>query len=366
MNQWHYFQYQAALRLAKAGKAITKLWRPYSRLMIVRDYAGWSLDADAAALRACCQALGIRMAAGIRSAYSERQVLFLTSQFALLDDGGWDQHRICVAYFHGLPGTGPAEFDQLYQAVCERHTRISRIQVSHSEMHKAVLETGIEPSKVHRIPIAVDTDIFTPACADSRERMRFRLGIPQSAFLVGSFQKDGEGWGEGNTPKRIKGPDVFIDVVDKLRTTIPELFVLLTGPARGYVKNRLEALQIPYKHVFLNQFHELPPLYHALDLCLVTSRQEGGPKAVLESMASGIPLVTTRVGQAMDLVRQGENAFIENVEDVEGLVSAVERIHAFSDEEKATMLACARCTAEENAWNRQAPLWKRFFDGVVV
>jgi len=43
-------------------------------------------------------------------------------------------------------------------------------------------------------------------------------------------------------------------------------------------------------------------MLQALDLYIVASREEGEPKAILESMASGVPLVTTEVGQAMDFV----------------------------------------------------------------
>ena len=109
-------------------------------------------------------------------------------------------------------------------------------------------------------------------------------------MVIGSFQKDGKGWGEGNEPKLIKGPDV-----------------LLTGPARGYVKTGLESLKIPCKHLYLQDYREIGKYYQALDAYLVTSREEGGPKGVLESMASGIPLISTRVGQAQDLVKQGIN-----------------------------------------------------------
>ncbi len=61
--------------------------------------------------------------------------------------------------------------------------------------------------------------------------------------------------------------------------------------------------------------------YEAIDLCIVASRDEGGPRAVLESMAIGVPLVTTRVGQAADLVRHEENGWMVEVEDVDGLVA---------------------------------------------
>ena len=45
----------------------------------------------------------------------------------------------------------------------------------------------------------------------------------------------GVGWGDGLEPKLIKGPDVLLQTVALLRQRIPELFVLLSGPARGYV-----------------------------------------------------------------------------------------------------------------------------------
>ena len=59
--------------------------------------------------------------------------------------------------------------------------------------------------------------------------------------------------------------------------------------------------------------------YEAIDLCIVASRDEGGPRAVLESMAIGVPLVTTRVGQAADLVRHEENGWLVEVEDVDAI-----------------------------------------------
>src|SRR5262249_42944061 len=150
------------------------------------------------------------------------------------------------------------------------------------------------------------------------------------AFVVGSLVKDGVGWGDGLEPKLIKGPDVLLETIELLKPCIPELFVLLTGPARGFVEAGLERLGVPHAHTAVAA-EQLPNVYRTLDVCLVGSRQEGGPKAVLESMASGVPLVTTRVGQAMDLVRNGENGFIVDVEDAAGLAGWVERIHAGID-----------------------------------
>ena len=164
--------------------------------------------------------------------------------------------------------------------------------------------------------------------------------MPESAFVVGSFQKDGVGWGDGFEPKLIKGPDTLLAAAERLRDRVPELWFLLTGPSRGYVRRGLERLGIPYRHHFLPSTEAVATAYSAIDLCIVASREEGGPKAVLESMATGIPLVTTRVGQATDLVRHGENGFLVDVGDVEGIVEWSAHVVAASEEELA---ADARC-----------------------
>jgi glycosyltransferase involved in cell wall biosynthesis len=61
-------------------------------------------------------------------------------------------------------------------------------------------------------------------------------------------------------------------------------------------------------------------LYHALDLYLVTSREEGGPLAILESLATGTPIVSTKVGLAPDLINHAWNGYLTETEDIDALV----------------------------------------------
>ena len=221
---------------------------------------------------------------------------------------------------------------------------------------------GIDPAKVFRIPIGIELAHFRPRTPESCRTVRAELGLPQDAFVVGSFQKDAVGWGEGREPKPIKGPDVLVRTLAELRERVPELHVLLSGPARGYVKEGLERHGVPCVHRLLDRYEGVARLYHALDAYLVPSRQEGGPKAVLESMASGVPLVSTRVGQAVDLVRDGENGWLVDVDDVAGLV---ERLAALATLDLSQVVAAGLATAAENSYDAQLPLWRSFFDGFV-
>ncbi len=152
--------------------------------------------------------------------------------------------------------------------------------------------------------------------------------------MIGSFQKDGVGWGEGLEPKLIKGPDLFVETLAKLKHLHP--LVLLTGPARGYVKRGLDQLGIDYKHFYLKTIAELPEMYQALDLYLITSRLEGGPKALLEAWASGIPVVSTQVGMVPDVGTHQTDVLISNSFDIQPIADLALGIH--DDELKKNQL----------------------------
>jgi glycosyltransferase involved in cell wall biosynthesis len=290
--------------------------------------------------------------------------VFHASQFvAVMPRWFESSHSLGVAYLHGRPGTpGMPEFDTCYEALRSRPERFARIQVTHTEMQGIVLGAGVQSERVFLIPIGIDLEAFPLAGPAHRAAAREALGLPATAFVVGSFQKDGVGWGEGLEPKMIKGPDTFVSVLERLQVRVPELVVLLVGPARGYVRRELERLGIPYRHALAGSRHEVASAYHALDAYLVTSRQEGGPKAVLESMAAGVPLVTTRVGQAQELVSHEGNALLADVDDIDALVEGVAAIHGDGGL-AAALRAAGRVTAEQHALDRLDLAWARLFEG---
>lgn len=351
----------------KLIRAATWNWKPYSRLILYGDSVGWSLDWDMRELANISRRLGVRLARPLWKHAAAPQSIFYASQFFLTDDDWLNllPHRIGFSYFHGAPDTGEDDFDAVYDGLRKHHDNLSRIQVSHTEMRDLVLQTGIDPAKVFMIPIGINLGFFPLRTVEVKRNARVELGVPYSAFVIGSFQKDGVGWDDGLEPKLVKGPDVFVETMKRLKQDIPELFVMLSGPSRGYIKQGLAAEDIPYLHVYLRSYPEIAKLYQALDLYVVSSRQEGGPKAVLESMATGVPLVTTRVGQAMDLVKHGENAFMTAVEDVEALASYALQVYRSSQADLQPMLTAGRKTAEANSYESQTPLWAEFMKGFV-
>jgi glycosyltransferase involved in cell wall biosynthesis len=228
-------------------------------------------------------------------------------------------NRLLLTWTHGLPGD-PDPATQLRVArVTEGAKYLARIEVATTTARDFLIGRGVAPEKIVHIPLGVDTRSFHPPTPEERQAARARLGVPDGAVCIGSFQKDSPGWDNSSQEmKRVKGPDVLVDVLERLAERHP-IFVLLTAPSRGYVIGRLEQAGIPYRHDVLRSLAELPPYYHALDLYLITSRDEGGPMSMLEAMASGVPLVSTRMGIPKDAIRHGENGMLADIEDVEGL-----------------------------------------------
>jgi glycosyltransferase involved in cell wall biosynthesis len=252
-------------------------------------------------------------------------------------------NKVVLTWFHGTD-----DDIEFIESLPEGSRKAAIIHTACTLSKKELVRWGAEEEKIVVIPLGVDLSIFKQADEKEKKRIREEMGIPNDAVCIGSFQKDGEGWEEGNKPKLIKGPDIFCDVIEKVKKRIP-VFVLLTGPARGYVKNRLDDMGVPYKHCYLDNYSDIPKYYKALDYYIISSRIEGGPKSVLECSATGIPFVTTKVGMVDDIVVDGQNGLKSEVGDVTGLTNNLIRIIENNDLKKV-LIKNGLETAKKHSW----------------
>ena len=268
----------------------------------------------------------------------------------------WHRHlsrqvRIVVTYFHGKPEDGPdmaRHVDTFRRAI----DQIDRVIVANTTVEQRLLDWGIRRGRLVRIPIGVDTVRFQPPSATQRIAARQAFGIPADRLAIGSFQKDGVGWGDGRRPKLVKGPDLFLSTIEQLAGRFP-LHVLLTGPARGYVCNGLQRLGVPFTHHFLADYFEIIQAYQALDLYLMTSREEGGPKAILECAATGVPIVSSSVGMAPDVISDGQTGFLADAEDVRRLADCAAQL--LTDAQlRSTIATAARAKVGRYDWRNVA------------
>ena len=221
-------------------------------------------------------------------------------------------NKIVVTCFHFKPNDPRLEILKNNQQI------VDLFHTSCESTKKNLMNLGISEEKIIVIPIAIDLNIFEPTQNQEKIILKKKYNIPENQLIIGSFQKDGQGWDEGLEPKLEKGPDLFIEVINKIKNKKP--FVLLTGPARGYVKKNLEKIGVPYKHIYFKNPSNVAEMFKMLDYYFITSRVEGGPKALLEAWATGIPLITTNVGMVPDIATNKDNAMISDVENINTFV----------------------------------------------
>ena len=176
--------------------------------------------------------------------------------------------------------------------------------------------------KIITIPFWSNQNIFYNI--DNIEVLREKYKIPKKCFLIGSFQRDTEGDSIPNhtyLPKLEKGPDIFIKAVKYYNDLLNNVRVLLTGRCRQYVMKELQKLGIPCIYYEMVDFKILNDLYNCLDLYIVGSRVEGGPRAINECALAKVPIISTDVGIARNLLSE-ESIF--DLNDMENFTGANE------------------------------------------
>lgn len=168
-----------------------------------------------------------------------------------------------------------------------------------------------------QLPFFVSQHVFD-RLRQTRAELSAAVGIDNTALadkvIIGSFQRDSLGKNLC-LPKWQKNPDLLIKICRLLPAD--KYVLLLAGPRRHYIIHLCRKYQIPYVFVgdesYVKQWRDdiainnLPEekinvLYNLSDVYLVTSRSEGGPKAILEAALAETMIFSTPVGLAPDFL----------------------------------------------------------------
>jgi glycosyltransferase involved in cell wall biosynthesis len=108
---------------------------------------------------------------------------------------------------------------------------------------------------------------------------------------------------------------------------------------------------------------EMLDFYRSLDVYVCASRSEGTPNTCLEAAACGLPVITTRVGNMPELIREGENGFFVE-RDIAGIAEKLTRLR--DDPELRLRLGrAARTAIKPWDWRRQAARYDTMFQAVL-
>jgi glycosyltransferase involved in cell wall biosynthesis len=185
--------------------------------------------------------------------------------------------------------------------------RARRIIVNCESMRDGLTTRGCAAERIVVIPNGVDQERFCirpgPAAAvalrDSRaDEADLAHGLPAETTAARTILYVGN-------LVRIKGPDRLIAAC----AGVPEwrLLIVGTGPLRGRLERQCRRLGLADRVWFLGArpHVEVALWMNVADCLCLPSRSEGMPNVVVEALASGTPVVATRVGDAPHLLRNG-------------------------------------------------------------
>ena len=195
------------------------------------------------------------------------------------------------------------------------------IDIYHVPSKKSQIQIEAFTSKpIYQIPFWVDEKKFFQI--EDKVNIRTKYGFKENDYIVGSFQRDTEGF-DLTSPKLSKGPDQFIENIKKIKLQNPDkvLKVLIAGYRRDYIIKELKKIKVDYVYHEKPNLKKLNQLYNCLDLYVVASRIEGGPMAILECAIAKVPIISTDVGIASQILHESSIYEIETFETAKPNIS---------------------------------------------
>ncbi|MCQ3975046.1 MAG: hypothetical protein DPW09_16525 [Anaerolineae bacterium] len=187
------------------------------------------------------------------------------------------------------------------------------VAVSDEVKNSMVEVIGPIQAKVHVICNGVDTSRYEQEV--DRALIRQHLGLAAEARLIIVLA----------TLKEQKGHRYLIEAMAALTPKYPDLHVILVGdgPLRQTLQAQVAELNLePYVH-FLGSRHDVPDLLAASDLFVLPSLWEGLAMALLEGMATGLPIVASEVSGTIQVIVPGESGLLVPPGEVGCLVEAI-------------------------------------------
>lgn len=239
-------------------------------------------------------------------------------------DAGWTKSRLAVAA-------------RLCAAIS---SRVPTLIVSCSDhAARSHVALGYDDSRMVVIPNGFDLGSFHPD-ADARQSVRYELGIPVDAPLIGMVARFDP----------TKDHATMLRAAARVTRSHPDAHFILCGA--GVESDNTPFAALLYDGPAASNVHlmgvrrDIARIDAALDVAVLSSRSEALPLSIGEAMASGVPCVVTDVGDAAALV--GETGSVVPPGDADQLAKAIESLLERSPAERQALGTAARARIERN------------------
>ncbi len=257
-------------------------------------------------------------------------------------------HTVHGVTFHEHLPRGQRTFYLLLERVAGRFTH--QFVTVGEDVKTIYVRAGIgEPRSYETIYSGMPLDEYLEAGEMSdleRARVRRELGLEPGHQAVAMAAR--------LEPR--KGHAYLFAAVQRLKPTHPEMRVLVLGdgPRRAELEAAARALGIEDVVWFLGHRLDLPRVLAAADVSVLTSLWEGLPRVLVQSAATGKPILTFDVEGAWEVVRDGESGFIVPPRDVDAFTARLDQL--LRDRSRARAMGRVGRTRVSQVWNVETML----------
>ncbi|ACV62495.1 glycosyl transferase group 1 [Desulfofarcimen acetoxidans DSM 771] len=201
------------------------------------------------------------------------------------------------------------------------------ISVSDALRQEIIDRTGLSP----QLPVTVYNGIETGQFyfVQNKKQLRRELGLPPEGKLVGTVAR----------LSAQKGVSYLIKAIPHISEKGVRFVITGDGPLREELESLAKQLNLQEAVIFTGARNDIPNLLAALDVFVMPSVTEGLSIAILEAMASSLPVVASRVGGIPEIVREGVTGILVPSRDEKALAKAVSEL--LNNEEKASSMGMA-------------------------
>ena len=200
--------------------------------------------------------------------------------------------------------------------------------ICNAEMVKneIIEDFGVDAKKIHVIYNSIDSSRFVPAQSVQRLALREQLGIPGEAVVLCFVGSGFERKGLAAAIKAIASTDRYLLVVGQ-------------DKAEKHYKALAQTEGCSDRVRFCGMQKETLPFYQAADGLLLPTLYDPFPNVILESMACGLPVITSDTCGGSEFIEQGLNGFVCDALDISRLKEAVMTIPSLEYDNKMGMAA---------------------------
>lgn len=185
--------------------------------------------------------------------------------------------------------------------------RFARVVAVSENVRRRLLQSGVREEKIRYVRNGIDLRPFASASPSlPKNPSAPRVG------LIGRLSWE-------------KGVDVFIRSAARALFEFPNAsFVIVgEGPDRAALEQAITDLKLIERVTLLGRREDMPSVYASLDIMVSASRQEGLPIAILEGMATALPLVATTVGEVPTVIEAGRTGLLVPPDEPEQLAAGI-------------------------------------------